>query len=463
MEQVVITERRKKGTKILYVAVIVILCLMFAVGFIFGLNRVLAMEGQFKPTTLTEGLTPAPETAEDAVSFLDAVITKALSDKPKTLLSDDFNINSDSIETTFGDKTKETIDFILDGFEDNLDNSFDNVESDFNEDFSSFFNAPGIVADDVENFSCVYYYYECGNCGNRSETPLDSCEACNNPYPYDLKYNDDYAVTFDLKETEDVLNGNYAPRTDEEAVTLLGDALDDVCTVDAIDTKYNDFRLKYNVTRVTDELTSLSYEKDMTLTFTLTFKGAFEALGSGTIKFDVTESVHYNFTWPSLKLDKHEVTVEPKASDNCLATLTCSDPVNTPVTWTSSDENVLTVDEEGYFKGAKEPGEAVVTASFEFNGKTYSDECVVHVRVPVENSKISDRKLTLSAGETHQLITKVGPSKATVKTVTWHTDDESIATVDADGIVTAVAPGTVSVYSLSDDGYYKSSCEVTVK
>ena len=120
-------------------------------------------------------------------------------------------------------------------------------------------------------------------------------------------------------------------------------------------------------------------------------------------------------------------------------------------------------DEDGYFKGTKETGDATVTASFEFNGKTYSDECLVHVRIPVENSKISSRKLTLSPGETHELKVTVGPKDATVKTVTWYTENESIATVDENGVVTAVSPGVATVYSLSDDGYYKSSCEVTVK
>ena len=463
MDEIVITEKREKRTRLLYVSVIVILCLMFVVGFIYGINKVLAMEGQFVPTTLIEGMYPAPETPEDSVAFLDRVVSKALIDRPKAELSDDFNIDSKSLETTFGDKTKDTLDFILDGFEDNLDDSFEGSESDYNEDFASFFKSPVITADDIESFECEYFYYECGNCGETSDTPVDSCEACNYPYPYELCYNDDYAVTLELHEDDDILNRNYNIRSESEVIELFGDELDDICVIDSVKTEYNDLRIKYNVTRETDELTRLYYEKDMTFTIELTFKGAYEKLGSGTIVFDVTESVRYKFTWPSLQLNIHNITIEPKATDNCLATLTCSDPVNTVVTWTSSDESVLTVDEDGYFKGGKEPGEAVVTASFDFNGKTYSDECIVYVRIPVESSKISERKLTLSIGETHQLIATVGPSNATVKTVTWYTADDSIAEVDADGNVTAVSPGVVSVYSLSDDGYYKSSCEVTVK
>ncbi len=157
------------------------------------------------------------------------------------------------------------------------------------------------------------------------------------------------------------------------------------------------------------------------------------------------------------------MTVEPKDTNNLLATLTCTDPKIPTVTWTSSDESILTVDEEGYFKAGKEAGEATITATFEFNGQTYTDECLVLVRYSVESSKISDNKITLSVGKTETLEIKISPDNATIKTNTWYTEDEAIATVDANGVVTAVSPGVVTVYSLTDDGYYKSSCEVTVK
>ena len=53
--------------------------------------------------------------------------------------------------------------------------------------------------------------------------------------------------------------------------------------------------------------------------------------------------------------------------------------------------------------------------------------------------------------------------ESTIQTVKWYSEDESIAAVDADGVVTAVAAGTVIVYALSDDGYFRSTCEVTVE
>ena len=157
------------------------------------------------------------------------------------------------------------------------------------------------------------------------------------------------------------------------------------------------------------------------------------------------------------------MTVEPHGNNNLLATLTCDDATKYTVTWSSSDENILTVDDEGYFKAGKKEGSAVITASFDFNGKTYTDECTVHIRYSVESSKMSKTKLKLDVGETYKLEVKLSPKKATVKTVKWYTDDASIADIDENGVVTAKSVGTVTVYSLSDDGYFRSSCEVTVK
>ena len=78
----------------------------------------------------------------------------------------------------------------------------------------------------------------------------------------------------------------------------------------------------------------------------------------------------------------YETTVEIGSSEVLKAKLTCDDPVGYDVVWTSSDESVLTVDEQGYLKTGKGYGDSTVTASFTFKGKEYSDSCLVHVGVP---------------------------------------------------------------------------------
>ena len=155
--------------------------------------------------------------------------------------------------------------------------------------------------------------------------------------------------------------------------------------------------------------------------------------------------------------------IEPGNTDNLLATLTCEDPLSMTVEWSSSDEEIASVDAEGYISTTKKTGEAEITATFTYLGKTYADSCTVFVRVPVESMKMSDKKISLAVGENETLSTKISPSDATVKTVTWYSEDENIAVVDESGVVTAKNTGIVVIYALSDDGYYRSTCEVTVE
>ena len=68
-----------------------------------------------------------------------------------------------------------------------------------------------------------------------------------------------------------------------------------------------------------------------------------------------------------------------------------------------------------------------------------------------------------SASETLQLIATVLPENASNKSVTWSSNDESVATVSETGLVTAVANGTATITATANDGSGKSAtCEVTV-
>jgi uncharacterized protein YjdB len=67
-------------------------------------------------------------------------------------------------------------------------------------------------------------------------------------------------------------------------------------------------------------------------------------------------------------------------------------------------------------------------------------------------------------GQTETLsVTSVLPSNATDPTYTWKTSDETKATVDQNGVVTAVAAGNVNIYAEANDGSgVQGTCAVTV-
>ena len=84
--------------------------------------------------------------------------------------------------------------------------------------------------------------------------------------------------------------------------------------------------------------------------------------------------------------------------------------------------------------------------------------------VPVTAITLNKTETSIKVGATETLsVTSVLPEEATDKTYTWKTSDETKATVDQDGKVTAVAEGTVTIYAEANDGSgVKGNCTVTV-
>ena len=71
--------------------------------------------------------------------------------------------------------------------------------------------------------------------------------------------------------------------------------------------------------------------------------------------------------------------------------------------------------------------------------------------------------LDLIVGRTATLSATISPGNATYKGLTWSSSDESVATVDATGKVTAVATGKATITAYSADASKTAACEVTVK
>ena len=80
----------------------------------------------------------------------------------------------------------------------------------------------------------------------------------------------------------------------------------------------------------------------------------------------------------------------------------------------------------------------------------------------VTGIKVDNETLSLAPGNTAQLNATVEPSDAVNKNVTWTSSDESVATVDNNGKVIAVANGTAAITATTEDGAFKATCSITV-
>lgn len=82
--------------------------------------------------------------------------------------------------------------------------------------------------------------------------------------------------------------------------------------------------------------------------------------------------------------------------------------------------------------------------------------------ISVQSVTLDETSLSLSVGDTERLVATVTPDDATNKNVVWSSSDEAVATVDQNGIITAIKEGQATITVSSTDGNKTASCNVTV-
>ena len=83
--------------------------------------------------------------------------------------------------------------------------------------------------------------------------------------------------------------------------------------------------------------------------------------------------------------------------------------------------------------------------------------------IPVTDITLENQELSLIEGETAQLSAEISPENATNKSILWSSSDSTVASVDENGLVTAVSVGTATITATSSaDNSIKDSCVITV-
>lgn len=165
-----------------------------------------------------------------------------------------------------------------------------------------------------------------------------------------------------------------------------------------------------------------------------------------------------SFAQPSLSL------VVGSAAVSNPATVQPANATNKAVTYSSSAPSVASVDSVGQIT-PKAAGTATITAKTADGGKTATCKVTVTAKaIAVTGVSFAKSSLTLTAGDTavsNPAI--VAPSNATNKAVTYKSADESIATVDSNGLVTPKAIGETIITAKTADGGKTATCTVVVK
>lgn len=165
----------------------------------------------------------------------------------------------------------------------------------------------------------------------------------------------------------------------------------------------------------------------------------------------------------AILLNTNEVGIKKGNTYQLVSTVLPDNATNKQVVWTSSNPDIVSVNEvTGYIEGLK-VGTAVITVKTLINDK--SSECVVNVmdkNVLVNSITVNEKYISLAVGYTHSLTYRTSPSNATELSLKFSSSDPSVATVSANGIITGVKEGSAIITVSSANGLAKDTAYVTV-
>ena len=247
-------------------------------------------------------------------------------------------------------------------------------------------------------------------------------------------------------------------------------------TVEPISIEMHKRESRYLRATVKPAGTKLAWYSDDTNVVTVDEQGKVTAVREGKAKVTVTAqdgsyaSADCYITVVDEKVSK--ITIEPEellmyVGEKYTPTYSVEpdNATNKTVRWTSSKPEIAEVEEDTGRITAVNAGEAYITATAE-DGSGVTARCKVTVTIkPVLATAITLDKtnVILAVDATRKITAKVYPENITKKEVIYTSEDESIATITADGVITGKKVGTTSIIvSATDGSNVTARCTVTV-
>lgn len=167
----------------------------------------------------------------------------------------------------------------------------------------------------------------------------------------------------------------------------------------------------------------------------------------------------------SITLDKTSITLNEGQEQVLTPTVNPATTADKSLKWTSSNKSVATVDPEGKV-AAISKGTATIKAEAKDGSGKYAT-CSVTVNRLVTSITLNKTSLILHKGEsdvTETLTATVTPLDANNRSITWTSDNTSVATVSSSGEVTGKSKGTATITVTAKDGNgAQATCEVEVR
>jgi len=173
-------------------------------------------------------------------------------------------------------------------------------------------------------------------------------------------------------------------------------------------------------------------------------------------------SSYSNVPVSGVALNNASITIPLAGTVQLVANIEPLDSSNKSHTWSTSNGSIATVSETGLVTGnAIGTAEITVTTS----DGDHTANCTVEVysaRVPVSGVGLTRHNTTIMNGLVEQLVADVYPNQASNQTLTWSSDNPSVASVSEIGLITTRSIGTAVITVSTVDGGFHDECTVEV-
>lgn len=334
---------------------------------------------------------------------------------------------------------------------------------------------------DISNFNfskCNSYRWMFYSCANLSDIKMDQFSLRNKSY-YDItemfydtarnvSSNEPSKIYVKDQQTAKLLNNYVQTKIDSEKLIVASKIYLD--KDEAVLEKNNTLQL--NATLDKDYTSSgFTWKSSNNKVATVDQNGLVTAISNGTATITNTSNdnsasaecdITVKTSLKTLCFEKDTYYMNLYSGLSLTPTFDPEDTSNKELSWSSSNESIVTVNESGYIFSGYTPGTSKITAVSKENGSIKA-ECKVIVREPVRQIQLEKNNISLTIGESLKNNLIIKPENATDKSITWLSTNDKVATVDDEGNIKAISTGTAIITAMSNsDNAVKATCNVTV-
>ncbi len=320
-----------------------------------------------------ESLTQLDNSDESLITYANSLIANTKDRFVKTKIYTDIAVNelvvSEKSENKAGDEA------LLNYVKDKL---LPTVDTYYAADFEGSFKADNsnklslVLNESILNSS----NYSIGQVNENGESVFDD--------EGNLVDNEFYYLTFEIDgktiSEDKKFYKMFSTESDLKAKNNFVNSVKDNCKIESFEAKPESFFVKVKVNRVTDKVEYINVIRNYNITTNVCFVNEAAFFGEKEISFIYTVTDTYEYSYSGISFVEDEVTIDFDEEYMLNVNAIIDNDSEYTVEFSSSDENIVAVDEMGYIKSLKKSDVPVtVTVQLKYLGKVFTDTCVVNI------------------------------------------------------------------------------------